>query len=231
LVAYAAAAWGLITASETASDKQTAVPPIVLRADQKLTEAQATALREQWSKRPSKYSGIPVLDPRLHLEATQVGLSPKDLLLLESQAWDAKTIAAAFGVPPFLLNLALEGGLVYQAPGQLFDYWWRNELYPTSKRIAGALTAQMLPRGQSVQFDARETLAPDLKDLADVWTKAFENGLVSRDEWRVIVLGQPPQSEAESIQDLLLPPVTATSPNVAQLRPPRASTSAVGVTP
>ena len=38
--------------------------------------------------------------------------------------------------------------------------WWRFELRPTATRIANALTAQMLPRGQWVSFDAADTFAP-----------------------------------------------------------------------
>ena len=43
--------------------------------------------------------------------------------------------------------------------GALGEMWWRFELRPTSKRISDAFSAQMLPRGQYVWFDAADTFA------------------------------------------------------------------------
>jgi hypothetical protein len=37
--------------------------------------------------------------------------------------------------------------------------WWRFELRTTATRIANAFSAQMLPRGQWVSFDAADTFA------------------------------------------------------------------------
>ena len=83
-----------------------------------------------------------------------LNISPKDLALLELAEYDARMLASAFGVPSFLLNLAMAGSLVYQNPAGLREFWWWCELYPMAKRIADALTANMLPRGNSVSFDA-----------------------------------------------------------------------------
>jgi hypothetical protein len=79
---------------------------------------------------------------------------------LDTQEFNAKAIATAFGVPATLLNMALQGGLTYQNPAALGEMWWRFELRPTAKRVADALTAQMLPRGQWVWFDAADMFAP-----------------------------------------------------------------------
>jgi hypothetical protein len=62
-------------------------------------------------------------------------------------------------VPSVLLNMALQGGLTYQNPAALGEMWWRFELRPTATRIANALSAQMLPRGQWVSFRAEDTFA------------------------------------------------------------------------
>ena len=39
-------------------------------------------------------------------------------------------------------------------PGDAREFWWWFALRPTAKRIADAMTAQMLPAGNSVSFDA-----------------------------------------------------------------------------
>jgi phage portal protein BeeE len=105
----------------------------------------------------STRTGPPVLPPELDFET--ISFNPADLALLETQEWNAKAIATAFGVPSVLLNMALQGGLTYQNPAALGEMWWRFELRPTATRIANALTAQMLPRGQWVTFDAADTFA------------------------------------------------------------------------
>ena len=89
-----------------------------------------------------------------------LSFNPSDLALLETQEWNARVLATAYGVPSVLLNMALQGGLTYQNPAALGEMWWRFELRPTATRIANALTAQMLPRGQWVSFDAADTFAP-----------------------------------------------------------------------
>ena len=50
--------------------------------------------------------------------------------------------------------------MTYQNPAALGEMWWRFELRPTATRIANAFTAQLLPRGQWVSFDAADTFAP-----------------------------------------------------------------------
>jgi HK97 family phage portal protein len=135
------------------------VPNAVLKSGRKLTEEQATALQAQWVASTALRRGAPaVLPPDLTFE--QLAFSPKDLMLLDGQQFEGRVIAAAFGVPPYLLNLPLEGGLTYQSPEQLEESWYRFELRPTALRLSRALTANMLPRGNQVAFDMAEALAP-----------------------------------------------------------------------
>jgi phage portal protein BeeE len=134
----------------------------VLKSMRKLTREQAEAVQDQWAARAStRRRGVPpVLPPELDLVATNLGFSPKDLLLLDSAQYDARVIASAFGVPASLLNMPIAGGLTYQNPAMLGEQWWRFELLPAAKRISDALTANMLPRGNAVIFDAAATFSP-----------------------------------------------------------------------
>ena len=201
------------------------VPNAVLKSQRKLTREQAEELQAQWVERTAVRRGAPaVLPPEIDFE--QLSFSPKDLLLLDAQTFDARVIASAFGVPPFLLNMPLEGGLTYQNPAMLFETWWRTELRPASARLSQALTANMLPRGSWVESDARDVLAPDFKELVEAWKLIVSDmGAASVAEFRASVLRLPPQPEDQSIQDQLVPPVAATSgstgdgSNVKPLRP------------
>jgi hypothetical protein len=159
LRAYAQQAWGLLAAGNQSTQVSTGgIPQAVLKSQRKLTKEQAEALQEQWVTRTTARSGPPVLPPEIDFQVLSV--NPADLALLDTQEWNAKAIATAFGVPAVMLNMGVEGSHIYQSPSALGEMWWRFELRPTATRIANALSAQMLPRGQWVTFDAADTFLP-----------------------------------------------------------------------
>ena len=67
-----------------------------------------------------------MLPPELEFEV--LSINPSDLALLETQEWNARVLATAYGVPSVLLNMALQGGLTYQNPVALMQMWWLIEL-------------------------------------------------------------------------------------------------------
>jgi HK97 family phage portal protein len=158
LRAYASQAWSQIGAGTTAQNIMGGgtVPPVTLMAKRKLTADQARAVQDQWVAARSRYgSGVPAILSSADFEKPEaLNINPKDLALLDLAEYDARVLASAFGVPSFLLNLAMTGSLVYQNPEGLREFWWWSELYPMGKRIADALSANMLPAGNSVSFDA-----------------------------------------------------------------------------
>jgi HK97 family phage portal protein len=157
---YAQMAWGLLAAGNQSLDvNQGGVPKAVLKSQRKLTDKQAGNLQTQWmSKTQARGGAPPVLPPELDFET--LSWNPKDMALLETQEFNALALAAAFGVPAVLLNMAIRWGMTYQNVASLGEMWWRFELRPTAKRVADALTAQMLPAGQWVWFDAEDTFQP-----------------------------------------------------------------------
>jgi HK97 family phage portal protein len=192
LKSYSSQAYGLMAASDIARVMMdSGVPSAVLKTKRKLTGDQAAALQAQWVERTSLRRGAPaVLPPDVDFEA--LNFSPRDLMLLDSQEFSSRAIASAFGVPALFLNLAIEGGLTYQSPAMLGEHWWRFELSPMAANIATALSSNMLPRDSSVEFDARQTLAPTWKELADSLAMLVEKGILTIDESRAILLGFGP---------------------------------------
>lgn len=160
LRAYAQVAWGLLAAgNQSMTVNSGGIPQAVLKSARKLTKEQAEALQTQWGEATTNRGGLPpVLPPEL--DFAQLSFNPSDLALLETQEFNAKAIATAFGVPAVLLNMALQGGLTYQNPAALGEMWWRFELRTTATRIANAFTAQALPRGSWINFDAADTFLP-----------------------------------------------------------------------
>lgn len=195
-------------------------PNSVLKSKQKLTAEQAQALQAQWVNATAVRRSAPaILPPEIDFE--QLAYSPKDLLLLEAQQFEARVITAAFSIPPFLMGMPLEGSLTYQSPEMLIEQWWRVELLPASRRISQALSANMLPRGSWVEFDAREVLAPPLPDLVKAWSQLLADGAVTIDEYRAAVLRLPPLAPGDQVGAVeeITTPAVAASNNVQPLRP------------
>jgi hypothetical protein len=159
LRAYAQTAWGLLAAgNQSMSVTQGGIPQAVLKSQRKLTKPQAEDLQAQWMTATQRRGGAPpVLPPELDFAV--LSINPSDLALLETQEWDSRVLATAYGVPAVLLNMSLQGGLTYQNPQALGEMWWRFELRTTATRMANAFSAQMLPRGQWVSVDAADTFA------------------------------------------------------------------------
>lgn len=214
LSSYASQAWGMLGASELGRTMVSGggVPNAVLRSTRKLGEEQARALQAQWMNARSRAGvGAPaILPPDVSFE--QLSFSAGDLALLDVLQYDARAIASAFSVPAFMLNMPLEGGLTYQNPETLFEVWWRTELRPAAGRIQRALSAQMLPRGSWVEYDARAILAPTFKDQVSSWLALVEQGVVTKDEMRAAILHLPPLAQGEAIAELEEPPSAAASP-------------------
>ena len=156
---FAQMCYGLLAAgNQSMSVTQGGIPQAVIKSARKLTAEQAAALQEQWMTATSNRNGAPpVLPPELDFSV--LSINPADLSLIETQEWNARMIMNAYGVPSVLMNMALQGGLTYQNPAALGEMWWRFELRNVATRIANAFTAQMLPRGQWITFDAADTFA------------------------------------------------------------------------
>ncbi len=161
LRAYAQQAYGLLAAGNQSQAVNTGgVPQAVLKSTNRaLNKEQADELKADWLTSAQSRNGAPVILPP-ELDYQVLSFNPADLALLDTQEFNARALATAFGVPASMLNMSVTGGLTYQNPALLGEQWWRFELRPTATRIANAFSAQLLPRGQWVTFDAADTFAP-----------------------------------------------------------------------
>ena len=184
------------------------IPPAIIQPKRNVDADQAAEIKAQWMAKVGNGQGPAVVNPDLTF--TQFAFNPKDMMLLESREYDAKQIAAAFGVPAFMLNMEQAGGLNYSNPEMLFGTWWRTELYPTARRIEAALST-WLPRGSWCEFDPAILLRPDLKTQSEVWLSLQAAGVVSVDEVRAAVLDLPPLSEGDALALIDEPPGAKTS--------------------
>lgn len=203
---YAQLAWGLLAAGNQAMDvNQGGIPKVSLKVtdeNRKMKAEQAEALQTQWMLRTQQRNGAPPVLP-FGLDFETLSWSPKDMALLESQEFNALALAAAFGIPAVLLNMAIRFGLTYQNPGMLGEMWWRFELRNTSKAFADALTAQALPSGQWVWIDAADTYEPFHQETG-VTSGPFATDEDDPQAAMDTMFGQPPPPAA--------PPTASASP-------------------
>lgn len=149
----------LAAGSQSLSVSAGGMPSFYLKANKKINDDQAESIQLKWAERTASRGGLPPVVPP-EIDPMALSINPSDLALLETQEFNARVIASAYGVPAILLNIPMTGGLNYQNPALLGEQWWRFELRPTAKRIADALSAQALPRGQWVNFEAEDTILP-----------------------------------------------------------------------
>ncbi|MBO0713506.1 MAG: phage portal protein [Acidimicrobiales bacterium] len=187
-----ASAWASERHAATVLDNS-GVPGAVLKHPRVLTQDQADELQAAWVRAVRSRMGAPaILSGGLDYEV--LSWSPKDLMLLELREYDAKQIAAAFGVPAFLVNLPQADGLNYSNPAQLFRLWWQTELMPATRRFEVGLST-WLPSGTSIEFDPRVLLRPDFGEQVRWWVELLKAGVVTEDEVREAVLDLPPSGE------------------------------------
>lgn len=222
---YSSHAHGLLAASDLGRVMMAegATPNAVLKMNRKISDTQAQRVQAQWVERTAVRRGAPaVLPPEIDFQ--QLSFSPSDLLLLDAQKFNAQVLASSCGIPAQLLNISLEGGLTYQTPIHALEQWWRTELKPTAKHVADALSTGCLPRGQYVQFDERQFLAPGYAEFAEVVVSLVEKGILSVEEARATLLNIRPDAAEDVIAGFLTPGSAGASPelnpsSVVPLRP------------
>lgn len=128
------------------------VPWGVLKTNRHLNSKEIDDMRARWLTASRDRSGAPaILSGDLTLDTLTI--NPTDMAMLETRIFDETRIAAALGVPPFLVGLPQSQGLVYANGNDLFSYHWRTTLRTLAGTVAGALSSWLLPAGSRVEFN------------------------------------------------------------------------------
>lgn len=155
--------------------KRGGIPWAVLKSQRKLNTSEATDLQNAWIRGSSNRNGAPaVLSGTLELETLTI--SPREMMMLEQRVFDETRIAAAFGVPPYLVGLPQPDGLTYANATALLDFHWRTTLRTAAAAVASAMSNWLLPRGTWFEFNRDDYVRPS--DLERAQTDATLFGLV-----------------------------------------------------
>jgi HK97 family phage portal protein len=136
------------------------IPWAILKSQRKLNGEEAKELQDAFRRGSQSRGSAPaVLSGTIDLDV--LNISPREMMLLDQRIFDETRIAAALGVPPFLVGLPQPDGLTYANAVSLFDFHYRMTLRVMANAVERAMSAWLLPRGTSFEFNVREYTQPD----------------------------------------------------------------------
>jgi HK97 family phage portal protein len=135
------------------------VPWAVLKSPKNINAKQAEDAQNTWVAASQRRDGAPAVLGNA-FELAPLSFSPRDMALLELREFDERRICAAFGVPGYLVNVAMADGLTYANASQLFLHHWTATLRPLAQMIAEVWSAWLLPAGSRLEFDPDRYVQP-----------------------------------------------------------------------
>jgi HK97 family phage portal protein len=161
-------------------------PTGVLMIDSVLNAEQRKAIKERFvGMAEGSASRLYVLEANMKYE--QLSLTPQDTQLLETRKYGVEEIGRWFGVPAVLINhsntTAWGSGIE-----QIIDGFFKFTVRPALVSIEQALRKRVLTPAQrarySVEWNFDGLLRANIKDRMEVYAKAVQNGLKTRNECR-----------------------------------------------
>ncbi|MCZ8073839.1 MAG: phage portal protein [Paucibacter sp.] len=183
-------------------------PTGLLMVDKVLKPEQRKALSERFAEMAiGSVHRLYVLEADLKYQA--ISLSPQDQQLLETRHFGVEEICRWFDMPPVLVhhsNVTTWGSGIEQ----LIDGWYKFSLRTMLVNIEQAVRKRVQTPAQrtrlTAEFSLDALLRASLKDRIEIYAKAVQNGLKSRNECRQLE-NDPPYEGGDlyTAQSNLLP--------------------------
>lgn len=160
-----------------------ATPSGVLQSEVNLTTDQAEAIGARWRALHEGRHKVAVLSKGLSF--VPVSVAPEESQFLETQRFTVAQIARVFGVPPEMIGGESGGSLTYaNVESRALDFL-RYSVQPWLVRLEAALSA-LLPRQQSVKFNAGGLLRATTRERYEAHKIALDAGFLTIDEVRAL---------------------------------------------
>lgn len=167
--------------------RKSAKRPGVFMIDKLLSEEQRKAVRQN-------YRGLVEgnEDDLLVLEAgakfEPLNMTPADVQLLETRKYTVEDIARWFGIPSAMINDTSKTTTWGTGVEQLIEGFYKFRLRPMLESLEQSIDKRVLTTAQrmkyTVEFSLDAILRGSLKDRLETGSKAVQNGLMTRNEWR-----------------------------------------------
>jgi len=167
--------------------RKSAKRPGVFMIDKLLSEEQRKAVRQN-------YRGLVEgnEDDLLVLEAgakfEPLNMTPADVQLLETRKFTVEDIARWFGIPSAMINDTSKTTTWGTGVEQLIEGFYKFRLRPMLESLEQSIDKRVLTTAQrmkyTVEFSLDAILRGSLKDRLETGSKAVQNGLMTRNEWR-----------------------------------------------
>ncbi|GAB3763504.1 phage portal protein [Ramlibacter monticola] len=161
-------------------------PTGVLMVDSVLNKTQRDAIRQNFGEMAAGNTGrLYVLEAKM--EYKQLAMSPEDQQLLESRQFGVEELCRWMDVPPVL---AYHSNVTTWGSGieSILDGWYKLAIRPILVSIEQAVRKQVMTPAQrarqSAEFNFDALLRGNAKDRFELYAKAVQNGLKSRNECR-----------------------------------------------
>lgn len=161
-------------------------PTGILMVDSVLKKDQRDAIRANFAgMAEGSTSRLVVLEANMKYQ--QVNLTPEDQQLLETRQFTVEEICRWFGVPPVLVghsNVTAWGTGIEQ----IIDGFYKTVIRPTLVRIEQAVAKRVATPSQRVrltaEFSLDALLRASLEKRMEIYSKAVQNGIKTRNECR-----------------------------------------------
>lgn len=167
--------------------RKSAKRPGVFMLDKLLTEEQRASIRKN-------YKGLVEGndDDLLVLEAgakfEPLSMTPADVQLLETRKFSVEDIARWFGIPSAMINDTSKTTTWGTGINELIQGFYKFRLRPMLESLEQAIEKRVLTAAQrrryTVEFSLDAILRGSLMDRLETGSKAVQNGLMTRNEWR-----------------------------------------------
>lgn len=162
------------------------IPTAILKTQAKVTGPQAKELKQSWVEAAQSRGVYPVILSN-GLDYQPLNLKPTDIGLLDLRKFDEARIAAAYGVPLWLIGLPMETGssMTYTNVQSTFDFFWRATLRAIGYNITMGLSGWALPRGQWLRLNSESLVRPGILERSQAYLNLIKATVLTPAEARV----------------------------------------------
>lgn len=168
-------------------------PTGVLMVDQLLKKEQRERLQERFGEMQSGNAArLFVLEANMKYQ--QLSLSPEDQQLLETRRFAVEEICRWFDVPPVLVhhsNVTTWGSGVEQIIAGFHKFTVRPMLVSIEQAVRKRVMTPAQRATMSAEFSLDALLRASLSDRMEIYAKAVQNGIYSRNECRQLENAEP----------------------------------------